>query len=67
MRIIDNPMTLLAPIGSKVVPFCGSYLESYKVIPKKELLWSLRATTASKQQGTHETLPKKAIDGYLKA
>ena len=23
------------PIGPKVVPFWGSYLESYKVIPKK--------------------------------
>ena len=26
------------PIGSTVVPFYGLYLESYKVIPKKELL-----------------------------
>ena len=24
------------PIGPKVVPFWGSYLENYKVIPKKE-------------------------------
>ena len=24
------------PIGSIVAPFCGSYLGSYKVIPKKE-------------------------------
>ena len=23
------------PIGPQVVPFCGSYLESYKGIPKK--------------------------------
>ena len=23
------------PIGSKVVPFCGLYLESYKVTPKR--------------------------------
>ena len=29
------------PRGSIVVHFCGSYIESYKVIPKKELLWSL--------------------------
>ena len=31
------------PIGSIVVPFCGSYLESYKVIPKRnyyDLGWS---------------------------
>ena len=26
-----------------IVPFCGLYLGSYKVIPKKELLWSLWA------------------------
>ena len=26
---------LRIPIGSKVVPFCGSYLGSYKVIPKR--------------------------------
>ena len=31
----------LLPIGPKVVPFWGSYLEFYKVIPKKELLWGL--------------------------
>ena len=30
-----------APIGSKAVPFCGLCLGSYKVAPKKELLWSL--------------------------
>ena len=29
------------PIGSMAVLLGGSYLESYKVIPKKELLWSL--------------------------
>ena len=30
------------PISPQVVPyFCGSYLESYKVIPKKELLVGL--------------------------
>ena len=29
------------PIGSIVVPFCGSYLGSYKVVPKKELRWGL--------------------------
>ena len=29
------------PIVPIVVPFGGSYLESYKVIPKKELLWGL--------------------------
>ena len=29
------------PIGAIVVPFGGSYLGSYKIIPKKELLWSL--------------------------
>ena len=29
------------PIGSIVIPVCGSYLGSYKVTPKKELLWSL--------------------------
>ena len=23
------------PIGSELVPFCGLYLESYKVIPKR--------------------------------
>ena len=28
-------------IASMVVPFCGSYVESYKVFPKKELLRSL--------------------------
>ena len=26
------------PIGSRVVPFYGSYLESYKVIPKRNYL-----------------------------
>ena len=26
---------LLLPIGSLVVPFYGSYLESYKAIPKR--------------------------------
>ena len=29
------------PIGPYVVPFYGLYLESYKVIPKKELLRGL--------------------------
>ena len=29
------------PRGSIVVPVWGAYLESYKIIPKKELLWSL--------------------------
>ena len=33
----DIPEQLL-PIGSKVVPFCGSYLGSYKVIPKRNYL-----------------------------
>ena len=28
-------------MGSIVVPFCGCYLGSHKVIPKKELPWSL--------------------------
>ena len=28
-------------VGSKAGPFCGSYLESHKVIPKKELLRGL--------------------------
>ena len=37
------------PIGSKVVPFRGLYLESYKVIPKKELLWSLWVASDSVQ------------------
>ena len=35
------------PIGSKVVPFCGLYLESYKVTPKKELLRSLWVASPS--------------------
>ena len=26
------------PIGSMVVPFCGSYLGSYQVIPKRNYL-----------------------------
>ena len=29
------------PRDPKVVPFWGSYIESYKVTPKKELLWGL--------------------------
>ena len=29
------------PIGPKVVPFWGPYLEFYKVIPQNELLWGL--------------------------
>ena len=29
------------PIGPIVVPFWSSYVESYKVVPKKELLWGL--------------------------
>ena len=33
------------PRGSKVVPFGGSYIESQKGIPKKELLWSLWVRT----------------------
>ena len=35
-------MTPQLPIGSRIVSFCGLYLASYKVTPKKELLWSLR-------------------------
>ena len=38
------------PIGPIVVPFRGSYLESYKVIPKKELLWSLWVIAAFDRQ-----------------
>ena len=38
---IIRPRLPLVPIGSKVVPFCGSYLESYKGNTKKELLRSL--------------------------
>ena len=35
-------ITVGLPIGPKVVPFWGSYLEFYKVYnPKKELLWGL--------------------------
>ena len=30
---LSKPYTL--PIGPEVVPFCGLYLESYKVIPHK--------------------------------
>ena len=32
------PKNPTLPIGPSVVPFCGLCLESYKVIPKKELL-----------------------------
>ena len=34
------------PRGSIVVPFGGSYIESYKVIPNKELVWSLWVLTS---------------------
>ena len=37
------------PIGSKVAPFCGLYLGSYKAIPKKELLWSLWVVAPSRK------------------
>ena len=33
--IAGRSFVLEFPIGSKVVPFCGSYLGSYKAIPKK--------------------------------
>ena len=39
-KVSSNVITDL-PIGSKAVPFCGLYLGSYKVTPKRELLWSL--------------------------
>ena len=38
---------LCVPIGSLVVPFYVSYLGSYKVIPKKELLRSLWVSSTS--------------------
>ena len=38
---LRKDLSMRLPIGPKVVPFWGSYLESYKVIPKKELLWGL--------------------------
>ena len=38
----SSPREGVIPIGPILVPFWGSYLESYKVYnPKKELLWSL--------------------------
>ena len=41
--VAHGPAALRAavPIGSTVVPFCGLCLGSYKLAPKKELLWSL--------------------------
>ena len=33
-------MPIQSPMGSMVVPICGSYLGSFQVNPKKELLWS---------------------------
>ena len=39
-EVVPKPETCL-PLGPKVAPFGGSYLESYKGIPKKELLWGL--------------------------
>ena len=38
---VDYDMAEALPIGPIVVPFGGSYLKAYKVIPKKELLWGL--------------------------
>ena len=37
------------PLGPKVVPFWGSYVEFYKVIPKKELLWGLWVGTCHRE------------------
>ena len=34
-------ISISIPRGRKVVPFWGLYIESYKVTPKKELLWGL--------------------------
>ena len=31
----DRMFITWLPLGAIVVPFCGSYLESYKVIPKR--------------------------------
>ena len=36
-----------------VVPFCGSYLGSHKVTPKKELLWSLWVLEYDLHNGSH--------------
>ena len=61
------------PIGSKVVPFCGIYLESYKVIPKRNqqgttlepvgsLLYVLVLySTASEQEISVRIVPALAI------
>ena len=39
-------------LGShQVVPFCGLYSEFYKVIPKKELPWSLRVGRLGRRGG----------------
>ena len=43
MRLLVSENLTSLPTGSIVAPFCGLYLGfgSHKVIPKKELLWSL--------------------------
>ena len=38
LALRKNVKRIIIPIGSKVVPFYGSYLESYKVIPKRNYL-----------------------------
>ena len=56
--------TSLLPIGPKVVPFWGSYLEFYKGIPKKELLWGLWVMLKTLELECHPLLlklPKKSM------
>ena len=36
LRYAWTSESLGIPLGSEVVPFCGLYLESYKVIPKRK-------------------------------
>ena len=53
------------PIGPDVVPFCGLYLESYKVIPKRNI-WVISKILAqtfsgalAADPGTVKTMPQE--------
>ena len=73
--MLEETLTLLAepralPIGPEVVSFPGLYLESYKVIPKKELLSGLwvnpkHARNAGRRSATHLQLGGPRGDCFL--
>ena len=55
-------MILQVPIGSIVVPFCGSYLGCYKVIPKRSYVEPVGKPTLSQKAGKpHFHLKPQAV------